>query len=861
MLLERDAALAALAEYAEQALGGEGRVVLVSGEAGGGKSALVEELETRLPDASWLWGSCDGLFTPQPLGPLYDLAQQLDGEVAQLCRANAPREQLFGALLRQLNAPDRLTVAVIEDMHWADEATVDLLRFVGRRLRGGRVLVLATYRDDSLTARDPWRRAVGELSSHRSTRRISLAPLSLTAVATLAAGSGLDPAELHRLTGGNPFFVTEVLRSGVTEVPESARDAVLARAARLSDPAREVLDVAAVIGARVAPKLLEAVNQEVAPALDEILACGLLGDGGPDPTGPRTGDVRFRHEIARLAIEQAIPAHRRRLLHGRVLSALRELRPDDDARLAFHAEGAGDAAAVIRYATRAGEHAAALSSHREAVCQYERAIGQLTGSGDAAAAALHDALAVELSYLDRYEDSAATGEHALRLWRRTGDKLREGDTLRRLARTYWRLCRVADTAAAARAAVEVLEPLGETAELAWAYAGQANQAMEQRDNATAIAVGTRALELAEALDLPAVRSDALNSVACAYANSGGEWLRLQQQALDVGLAHRLASQTGRSYANMYAYLCGRRDFAAALPYYADGVVYCEDHDLSAYVNCLQGELASTLEKTGRWAEAASLAAGLLARVVSPVNRLNPSISLGTVRARRGEPGVWECLDEAVHAAEGTGEPEWVVAARVARAEAYWLAGDPAAGAAEAERAYEVAARCEPWERGAIAVWLGRTGSRLSLTDGLAEPYRASVAGDWAEAARLWSALGCPYEAALALADADDEASLREALHRLEDLGAAPAVAATRQRMRSLGLRSVRGGARADTRADPAGLTRREREVLDLIRAGMTNAQIGTALFISPKTVDHHVSAVLAKLGAPNRAAAAQRAPA
>ena len=364
--LERESPLASLAGYASDARRGEGRLVLVAGEAGVGKTTLVERLQADMPDARWSWGACDGLFTPRPLGPLFDLADQLGGALLESCRAGAARDELFRTMLGQVSEPGVLDAVVIEDVHWADEATIDLLRFVGRRIRDATVLIVVTYRDDALTAADPLQAAVGELTRQGSTRRIGLARLSAAAVGILASDSALEAATLYRLTAGNPFYVTEVLRAGLGQIPASARDAVLARAAPLSGPARTVLEVAALAGSGVELSLVQSVTACSPAAIDEVLASGLLSS--------EDGGLRFRHEIARLAVEQSVAAHRRGPVHARILDALRGLRCDEDARMAFHAEGAGDGPAVLRYARSAGRRAAELGAHREAAAQFERAL-------------------------------------------------------------------------------------------------------------------------------------------------------------------------------------------------------------------------------------------------------------------------------------------------------------------------------------------------------------------------------------------------------------------------------------------------------------------------------------------------------
>ncbi len=852
-LLERTSFLQTLSQYAGEARQGDGRLVLVSGESGIGKTALLEAVQAELAGVRWLWGACDGLLTPRPLGPLFDISAQAGGELARLCAGGASRDQLFAAMLAELDSLS-LTVVVIEDVHWADEATLDLLSFLGRRLSRMKALLLVTYRDDELGDRHPLRIVLGDLATQRATRRMGLPPLSGEAVRALVGQREMDAAELHRVTGGNPFYVCEIVEAGWPSIPATVRDVVAARLARSSLAVREAVQVAALIGMRAERSLLVSVLAGPDSLLDECLASGVLI---PDGTG-----LRFRHELLRMTVAETVAPHRRIELHARLLAALEEAGDADPAVLAHHAEGARDEKAVRRHAPEAAKRSSALGAHREAAEQYQRALRYADTADRPGLAGLHEGLAGEFSLLDRLDEAEATLRAALQIQRELNDTLRVGEDLNMLSDILWQQCRGEESALAVGESLRVLQALPPGPELAIAQIGVAASMFTAGRRAEAVEGIAQALELGKRLDRDDVVCQALIMTGDFLADSGEDGIGSLEQALQLALNAQLDLMVSAAYVSLQDTLVNVQRLEEAQRCYREGMAFCEQREMRWPTRCMRGAQADTLLLLGRWDDAADLCHELLAIPgVSPSNQLYPLRILGTIGGRRGEPGYTELLDRDTALAAGIVSPNWLAQVRAVRAELLWISGQPDRARQEARQAYDQAVgHADPWKLGAVAIWLWRLAAGADLPAGLPEPYAREIAGDWEGAAAAWERLGRAYDAALTRIFASpDEAALRAALAVLDDLGARATAAAARRRMKELGMTSIPRGPRRATRAAPAGLTAREQEVLALLAEGLPDKEISRRLFISERTVHHHVSAVLSKIGVSSRTAAAREA--
>jgi DNA-binding CsgD family transcriptional regulator len=846
VLLEREEVLAELARWLAEVPRG-GLVVTLGAEAGLGKTALLHEYARRHPRARFIWGACDALFTPRPLAPVLDMARQAEGSLLQAVRARASRDEIFDTALNELER--RPAVLVFEDLHWADEATLDFVKLLGRRVAGTRSLVVLTYRDDEIGDGSPLQTVLGDLP-RTAARRVRLLPLSVDAVATLAGAAGHAVEELHRVTGGNPLFVTEVLASHGDTVPGTVREAVLARAARLTPGGRRLAELVSVVPTAADGWLVEAVLRPSADDIDDCLRIGMVRR--PD------GSIAYRHELVRRALEASLPGGRLRALHAAVLGALAG-RPDvPAARMAHHAAGAEDAAAVRTHSFDAAVQAAAVGAHREAASHYVAALEHVGAEDVAVRADLHERLAYEYYLTDQIAAALQHRRAALEAWIALDQPLRCGDTQRWLSRLSWFLGRRSDAERHSREAIALLEALPAGRELALAYSNQAQLDMLAYRGRDAVAWASRAIELAQSIHDEEVLCHALNNRGAALLNDCVEEGRLDlERSLRIALEHDFQEHAARAYTNLGAAAVAVREYETGRRVLAEGIGYCDTRDLDSWRLYMLAWSAREQFERGDWPAAADTAEAVVGASPSPVVRLPALTALAHLRIRRGDPDAEEPLEEARRLAATASEIQRTAPLLAARAERAWLAGELEAIVPDLWHGLDLArSQRNPWINGEIAAWLRRAGVVSEAGDlPVAELYALEFAGRWRAAADGWRQLGCPYEAAWLLAVYGDDDALREALAEFDRLGAVPAAQYTRRRMRARGLRGVPRGARVSTRDNPHRLTRREAQVLELMCSGMRNSAIARRLFVSTRTVDHHVSAVLAKLGVANRAEA------
>jgi DNA-binding CsgD family transcriptional regulator/tetratricopeptide (TPR) repeat protein len=852
-LVERDAELAVLTACADRALTGEGALVVVVGESGAGKTAFVEQfLAERAGRARTLSAVCDPLATPRPLGPIRDVADGVGEETLRMLSDAEHALDIFDAVFADLGATP--TVLVIDDLQWADQGTIDMLRFVLRRIHRCPLLVVGVAREEEVHPAHPMRTLLADVARSASAHLVSLEPLTLDGVRELAGEQTIDSAWLHRITGGNAFFVTEMLDHPTGDLPTTVRDAVLGRTVGLDAEAWDLLNLLSCSPEAIPDLLLPDLGVTL-PTLRRLHDAHLIRRS--------SRGVAFRHDLCRLAVTSVLPPGAEPHLHLRMLAAYEASGRSDSAVMTHHALHAGDQQRIRRSAMAAGSTAARSGAHQQAAEFYRIAMefgGDLSAEAEAE---LLELLAAEYYLTDQLDEAIDACERALGARKLMNAAAELSADHHSLAVYEW--CNAdrsgADThvARAVTVASDVVEsaPSSTLVSLGHAFAMQAYLAMQSTDLRHATSLLDRAKEIASMAGDHAltVRVEIIEGI-CAVIG-GDDAGRDAVLAIMRSAPRHLDEIYSSGYTNLTYLDVEQRRLRDAEQLLNVSLPMTVERDLPICRVWQLGARGRLSLLTGEWDDALSDAASVLDGRSAPLARTWPHLIRGLIRLRRNGVGV-DDLSEAWALARGYGEPIRVLPAVAALAEQAWVSGQSADDLAEWRSLLrDSSAPGLEWARGEVAMWLRRLDPTVTADD-VALPYRLYLDGDVSGAAAEFERLGTPYESALALTETGDDVCARRGLDMLDRIGAAAVASKVRLALRVSGVRTVPARRRRSTLGNPVGLTHRQVEVLRLMEKGLTNTEMATRLYLSARTVDHHVSAILTKLDVDNRRQAVRR---
>lgn len=856
-LIERAGFLSLLQTKFEEVAAGEGHCILVSGEAGIGKTSLVKAFcKEKSDDCSIYQGTCDALFTPRPLAPLYDILWQLGAEGWESGGSLADRAGLFNRFYQELSGRKSITLIVFEDIHWADEATLDFIKFLARRISRVHCLFILTCRDDEIHSGHPVRNVLGQLPPDSFTR-LRLTALSRQAVEKMAGEKGYSGEDVYGISGGNPFYVNEILASYSPGIPDNIKDSVLSVFNRQEEKTKQVWQILSVLPTGFEIGYLEKMEPLYASAIAKCLDAKILLLKGDR--------LSFKHELYRRTIETSLSPFVRMALNKKILELFRDAFETDREieRIIHHAKNANEYDLVVHYAPLAAMQAACLGAHVEASKLYFSAIEYYQGKDKNMLVQLYELYAYECYLTNKIKEAIIYQGRALNIWKEKGDVEKTGNALCFLSRLWWFDGKRKQAETYAGEAIEVLTGQPSSRAKAMAFSNMSQLKMLSDQMTECIYWGEKAIAMAGELDNDEIRCHALNNIGSvqmrikAYKEKGMAALR---QSLDLALKNSLHEHAARAFTNLGSDAVKIKDYPFAKEILDEGIRYCEERQLDSWKTYMLSCKATLLLETGCWHEAFCIAGQLIKNEDQPpIVTIGALIVVATIKMRRGDMEILPLLMQAKTKALDAMEPQRVLPVLVALLEYEWLKGQPCIEQDIIDRAIGLTGQASAlYVSHEFGFWLEKVRQQRLPHWKPYEEYCADNPKKALKAAGIWERLGCPFQQALMLSEGGD-IDKKKALIIMQQLGANTVYEKLKQDMRTYGIKGIPRGIRKTTQSNPALLTDRELNVLVLLKENLQNKEIGARLFISAKTVDHHISSILFKLDVNSRAKAVQEA--
>jgi DNA-binding CsgD family transcriptional regulator len=855
-LIERDGFLDLLQTKFTTVAQGEGHCVFVSGEAGIGKTALVKAFCKQQQGHCTIYqGACDALFTPRPLAPLYDIMWQVNKDIWPASHNIEKRTELFAAFFQELSRQKEKIIIVFEDIHWADEATLDFIKFFARRITQLPCLFILTYRDDQGPVHSSIRNVLGQLPPDSFTRLL-LTPLSREAVTNMATDRGYNGEDVYTISGGNPFYVHEILASYSPGVPDNIKDTILAVYDRQEEGTKHAWQMCSVIPEGLEISRFAKIKSSWDEEMDHCFALKIII--------VKNDRVIFKHELYRRTIEESLSPFKRMALNKKILELfLTSFEEEGEIqRIVQYAKNANENKLVVKYAPLAAKQAACVGAHMEASKLFLTAIEYAEGN-DEDLLQLYESYAYECYLVNQVKEAIIYTGKLLNILKEKPAIERTAKCLRFLSRLWWLDGNRKNAETFAEQAVDLLQdqPSSSAKAMVFSNMSQLKRLFDQYDEC--IAWGEKAIAIARELNDEETLSHALNNVGSVQMNFGSskqKGIELLQESLAIALKNSFHEHAARAYSNLGCNTVKLKDYVFAKKILDEGIQYCEERDLDSWrLNMLSLKAHINLE-TGDWEKAYSIADSLLKNEDKPrAFKIGALIVIGSIKMWKGDADALELLLQAKTKAFETMELERVIPALIALLEYEWLTGKITINdedlnwiKAVIKQSIFIADNNE------FAFWLWKARKQEISLPELYEPYQLLKAGEITKAAEFWEKACCPVEKAFALFQGSEE-DKKNALVIFQQLGADAVAEKIKMEMRAVGIKRIPRGLRESTKTNPAQLTNRELDVLQLLQKGHQNKEIAGELFISIKTADHHISNILFKLDVNSRSKAINEA--